>query len=95
MARWRSVAGGRRSSSPTAQASSATRRVCSSVERSLRGEADHQRAHARAEERLLGADELGGGEVADQRARGPPWRRSSTAGIAISTMPSSSIAWPK
>ena len=35
IARWRSVAGGRRSSSPTAQASVATRRVCSSVDRSF------------------------------------------------------------
>ena len=33
-------------------------------------EADHQRAHARAEVGLLGGDQLGGGEVADQRARG-------------------------
>ena len=33
-------------------------------------EPDHQRAHARAEVGLLGGDELGRGEVADQRARG-------------------------
>ncbi len=35
----------------------------------LLGQANHERAHVRAEERLLGADELCGADVPDERAR--------------------------
>ena len=69
-ARWRRDAGGSLSSSPTRAASSATRRVCSSVDVSRVGEPHQQRADARAEVGLLGGDQLGRGKVADERARG-------------------------
>ena len=93
-ARWRRAVGGELSCSPTRAASSATRRVCSSVERSLLGEADHQRAHARAEEGLLGGDELGGGQVADQRARGAGAGEVERGGDGDERDPAISSTWP-
>ena len=44
--------------------------------RVLRLEAHHQRADTRAEERLLGRDDLGGAQVAGERPRAAPRRRS-------------------
>ena len=65
----RSRAGGNPSSSPTSTASSATRRVWPSVYSSFSGEQPDEAADLRAEERLLGRDELGAAQVARERAR--------------------------
>ena len=61
----------------------------------LGGEVDHQRAHARAEERLLGADELGGGEVADERPRGAAVAQVEHGGDRDQHDAQQLEAWPK
>ena len=86
----------RPSASPTSTARSATRRVCSFRVGVLLGEGDHQRAHVRAEERLLLGDELGAAcrSPASGRDCALRVRSSATADRRRRAMPSSSSPWP-
>ena len=67
-ARWRSRPGGR-PSVPRPAPRAARRVACALGVFVLLGQANHERVHVRAEERLLRADELCGADVPDERAR--------------------------